>query len=75
MRADIANAIEAAGLPKVALQEISKRSKFTEDLVRALKDVPPEARKAILDSTFGKGGFLALPAAVGVGAATYPDDY
>ncbi len=74
MRDDISAAIEQAGLPKVTDATLTKKVKDTEGLVQALRGMPPENQKAALDAVLGKGRFLSVPAAAGLGATMTDED-
>ena len=72
LRDKVLSAYRKAGLPEVSGSALEKRIARTMDALRQTgKDLSdPKQLGEALDSVIGKAGMLAVPAAVGVGAAT-----
>lgn len=73
MRADLQRAFAEAGAPLPDPADLARRVTRTHPFVDVLQDAAPEAQARALGKYLGKGGFLAVPAAVGAGASLSPE--
>lgn len=75
LRADLKLAYQQGGVKAPSDQALTTRINATRELMEVVKDAPPEIKQKALDTIRNSSRYLAVPAAVGVGAAMTPDDY
>jgi hypothetical protein len=73
MRDDIEAAFKRAGVDAPSRAEVTKSINLTRPMLEAAKDAPQDVKDRILKAMRDNKGFLAVPAAAGVGAATMGD--
>lgn len=67
MREDLVSAFKQAGIPSPSPGDLTKRVNATHRLMKSVEAFPPDVQRNVLDAFIKSPGFLAVPAAVGVG--------
>ncbi|WP_072389089.1 hypothetical protein [Hyphomicrobium sp. CS1BSMeth3] len=69
MRTDIVQAFEKQGLKAPPPSVVTRKVRETHAVAKAIEGADPETQRKVLAATLGKAPFLAVPAAIGAGAA------
>lgn len=67
IREELKAAYRQAGAPVPRDADLAKRINASRPMLEAVKDAPPDVKARVLKALSESPGFLAVPAAVGVG--------
>ena len=69
IRDDLIAAYKQAGVEAPRAADLTKRINASRPMLEAVKDAPPDVKSRVLKALSESPGFLAVPAAVGVGGS------
>ena len=69
IREELKAAYRQAGAPVPRDADLAKRINASRPMLEAVKDAPPDVKARVLKALSESPGFLAVPAAVGVGGS------